>query len=72
MNPVPQASTDKPSFGRSMRMVAWGFLGIRKRSEFQQDLGSVNPMHVVLAGLVGALIFIVVLVGIVKWVVSGA
>ncbi|MCB2068805.1 MAG: DUF2970 domain-containing protein, partial [Ottowia sp.] len=34
--------------------------------------GSVNPMHVVLAGLVGALIFIVVLVGIVKWVVSGA
>lgn len=54
----PAVPTQPPrsSFLRSMRIVAWGFLGIRKRSEYQQDLAQVNPFHIVLAGIVGALI----------------
>ena len=41
----PAVPTQPPrsSFWRSMRIVAWGFLGIRKRSEYQQDLAQVNP-----------------------------
>ena len=60
----------KPSILRVFKTVAWSFLGIRKNSEFQRDLRSVNPLHVILVGLVLALVFIGVLVFIVKAVVA--
>lgn len=66
------SAPDKPSFWRSMRMVAWGFLGVRKRSGYQQDLARVNPLHVVLAALIGAVLFVLLLLGIANWAVSGA
>ena len=52
-------------------MVGWGFLGVRRRSEYQRDLGQVNPLHIMLAGLVGVLLFVLLLLGIIRWVVSG-
>lgn len=75
MSKVPSPAGDaarKPSFLRSLRIVAWGFLGVRKNSAYKEDLGQANPFHVILAGLLGVLIFIVVLLLIVRWVVSGA
>ena len=68
-NPSP-AKPAKPSFWRSMRMVAWGFLGVRKKSGYQQDLAQVSPFHVVLAGLIAVVLFIGVLLLIVNWVVA--
>ena len=68
-SPAPQG---RPSFWRSLRIVAWGFLGIRKRSEYQQDLAQVNPFHIVVAGIVGVLLLVLLLLGIVNWVVSGS
>jgi len=53
-----------------MKTVAWSFLGIRKRSDYQQDLARVNPLHVIAVGIVGALLFIALLIGIVNWVVA--
>jgi len=70
-SPAPQQPAP-PSFWRSVKMVAWGFLGIRKRSDYQQDLAQVNPFHVIVAGVLAALLFVLVLVGIVNWVVSGS
>jgi hypothetical protein len=55
-----------------VRTVAWGFLGIRKKSGYQDDLAQVNPFHVVLAALAGVVILVLALVGIVKWVVASA
>ena len=66
------APPTKPSFLRSLRLVAWGFLGVRKNSEYQRDLAQVNPFHIVLAGIVGVLLLVLLLLGIVNWVVSGA
>ena len=62
----------KLSFWQSMRIVGWGFLGVRKNSGYQDDLGRANPFHVILAGLLGFLLFIAALLLIVKWVVSTA
>ena len=62
----------KPSFLRSLRLVAWGFLGVRKNSEYQRDLAQVNPFHVILAGIIGVLLLVLLLVGLVNWAVSGA
>ena len=66
------APPTKPSFLRSLRLVAWGFLGVRKNSEYQRDLEQVNPFHVILAGIIGVLLLVLLLVGLVNWAVSGA
>ncbi len=58
------------SFGRSVKLVAWSFLGIRKNSEYQQDLASVNPLHIVAVAIGAVLIFVVSLIGFVNWVVA--
>jgi hypothetical protein len=50
--------------------VAWSFLGVRKKSEFQADLAHVNPFHIILVGIVGAMVFVLGLVALVNWVVA--
>lgn len=69
---APTAATPrKPSFWRTLRVVGWGFLGVRKNSEYQRDLAQVNPFHVIVAGLVGAVLLVLLLLAVVNWVVAG-
>ena len=65
-----QESGGRPSILRAIKMVAWSFLGIRKNSEYRNDLRGVSPLHVILVGLVLALLFIGALLLIVRSVVS--
>lgn len=64
------SSPPKASFFRSVKMVAWSFLGIRKNSEYKDDLAQVSPVHVIIAGLVGVMLMVVGLIVLVKWVVA--
>ena len=48
----------------------WGFLGVRKKSGLQDDVASLSFVHIVIAGVLCALIFMGVLLLIVKAVVS--
>ena len=59
------------SFLRSVKLVAWSFLGIRKNSEYKNDLAQVSPVHVIIAGLIGVLLMVVALIVLVNWVVAG-
>ncbi len=58
------------SLWRSMKMVGWSFLGIRKSSESQEDMARVNPFHIIAVGIAAAVIFVVVLIVLVNWVVA--
>jgi hypothetical protein len=60
----------KSSFLQSMKAVMWGFLGVRKQSGLQEDVASLSFVHIIIAGVVGALIFMAALLLIVKAVVS--
>jgi hypothetical protein len=60
----------KASFGATMKAVFWSFFGVRKKRDYEQDAAQLNPVHVVIAGVIGALIFIATLVVIVKIVVA--
>ena len=60
----------KPSFWRSMKMVAWSFFGIRKNSESQQDVAQVNPFHSIVVGIGSAFVFVLGLILLVNWIVS--
>ena len=65
-----QPAGRKASFLRSVKVVAWSFLGIRANKEYQQDLAQVNPLHVVTVGIVAALLLVASLIGLVNWVVA--
>lgn len=67
--PAPAAA---PSLWRSLKVVAWGLIGIRKASAHQADLERTSLAHVVVAAFVVFLIFIGALVGVVRWVTAGA
>jgi cytochrome b561 len=62
----------KGSFAQTMKAVAWSFFGVRKGSDYEKDVNQLNPVHVVIAGVIAVLIFIGVLVAVVHWVVGGS
>ena len=53
----------------TVKAVAWSFLGIRKNSEYQNDLSRLNPLHIVAVALAGVLLLVLGLVAVVHWVV---
>jgi hypothetical protein len=55
---------------RTFKAVAWSFFGVRKASEYEKDVNQLNPVHVIVAGVVAAALFVLVLVVLVKWVVG--
>jgi hypothetical protein len=55
----------------TVKTVLWSFLGIRKRSDYEKDLGKLNPFHVVAVALVAVALFVGALVALVNWVVAG-
>jgi hypothetical protein len=62
--------SNKTSLMRSVKAVAWSFLGIRKSSEFQEDIDKITPLHVLGVGLVAGLLFVVGLIVLVNLVVA--
>ena len=65
-----EAAQRKGSFWHTLRAVAWSFFGVRKGSEYEKDVARLNPVHVVIAGVIGAILFVVVLVLLVNWVIG--
>ena len=57
------------SFIRTARAVAWSFIGIRKRSAYEDDLGKLNPFHVIAVALLGVALFVAGLIALVNWIV---
>ena len=54
------------------KAVFWSFLGIRRRAAHESDAVRLTPVQVIVAGLIGAALFIATLVLIVKLVISRA
>jgi len=52
--------------------VLWAFLGVRRKSDFEDDIGSLTPLQIVIVGALGGLLFVLVLVLVVKWVLAAA
>ena len=62
--------SSKGSLWRSVRAVAWSFIGIRKSSGFQEDVANIKPLHVLGVGVVAALLFVIGLIVLVNLVVA--
>ena len=64
------ATKRKGSFVQTMKAVAWSFFGVRKGVDHEKDVNQLNPVHVIIAGVVGAALFIVVLLLVINWVLA--
>jgi hypothetical protein len=53
----------------TVKAVLWGFLGVRRHADYQKDIASLNPIHIIVVGLVMALLFVLGLIALVHWVV---
>ena len=60
----------KASFLYSLRAVFWSFFGLRRKSDFDADSGKLDPVHILIAALIGLACFIGLLLTVVKMVVS--
>ncbi len=67
---LKDAAQRKGSFLQTLGAVAWSFFGVRKSRDYEQDVAKLNPVHVVIAGVIGALLFIAALVLLANWVIT--
>jgi len=50
--------------------VFWSFLGIRKRSAHERDAVTITPVQAIVAGIIGAAIFVLSLLLLVRFITS--
>ncbi len=66
----PAAEVGRAGLLETARAVLWSFFGVRGRSAHEQDLARLNPLYVILMGLVLAIAFVLGLVALVRIVTS--
>ena len=54
---------------KAFRAVFWAFFGVRKGEDHKNDIASLKLTHVIFAGILGTIIFIITLLGIIKFIV---
>jgi hypothetical protein len=54
------------------KAIFWSFLGIRRGRDHDADMVRITPVQAIVAGLIGAAIFVGVLVLVVRLVISSA
>lgn len=59
----------KGSILGTVKAVLWGFLGVRRNADFQSDIASLNPIHIIAVGIAMAMLFVLGLIALVNWVV---
>ena len=64
------AAARKGSFVQTLQAVGWSFFGVRRSADYAQDVAKLNPVHVIIAGVIGAGVFVLALVLLVQWVVG--
>ena len=69
---APTAPAAKPTgtFLQTAQAVAWSFFGVRRAADLDRDAQRLNPVHVVVGGVLGAALFVVALLWLVQWVVG--
>ena len=60
----------KLSFFQTLKAVLWALFGVRKGAGYQDDIARLNPVHLIIAGILLAVIFVVSLVKVAGWAIS--
>jgi len=52
----------------TVKAILWGFLGVRRYDDYQQDVKRLNPLHIMLVGVVMTFLFVAGLMVLVTWI----
>ena len=55
---LKELSQRKLNFFQTLKAIAWAMLGVRKGSGYQEDISKLNPVHLVIAGLLFGVLFV--------------
>jgi len=69
LNDVRQAPT-RSSFLQTFAAVLWSFFGVRKGRDHERDMATLNPVHVIITGVLAGALFVVSLVMLVRLILS--
>lgn len=67
---IRNAAQRKLNFLQTLKAVLWGMFGVRRGAGYQEDSGKLNPVHLIVAGVLAGVIFVSLLVAIVRWAVA--
>lgn len=66
---LKELSGRKLNFFQTLKAVAWGFLGVRKGTGYAQDIQKLNPVYIIIAGVIAGAALVLLLLLIITWVV---
>ncbi len=67
---LKKLSQRKLNFFQTMKAIAWAMFGVRKGSGYEEDISKLNPVHLAIAGVLCAVIFVTGLVLIARFAIS--
>ncbi len=67
---LKESSQRKLNFFQTLKAIAWAMFGVRKGSGYQEDVSKLNPVHLVIAGLLCGVLFVAGLVMVVRLAIS--
>lgn len=69
---MPAGGKRGASVGAVARTVFWSFFGVRRRAHHEGETVRIKPAHLVVAGVIGAALFVAVLVTLARLIVGAA
>jgi hypothetical protein len=70
--PDPSAAPKRATLRQVASAVFWSFFGVRKGRDMLQDATTINPLHVVIVGVVAGIAFVLALVALVTVITRNA
>ena len=70
MEMVEEKKAASATLPQVIKAVFWSFLGIRRRAEYEKDAVALKPVQVIIAGIIGALVLVLSLVTLVRFILS--
>ncbi|MFA5521136.1 MAG: DUF2970 domain-containing protein [Castellaniella sp.] len=67
---IQELSQRKLNFFQTVKAVAWGLFGVRKGKGYHQDIAALNPLHLILAGILAAVVLVISLVLAARWLAA--
>jgi len=61
----------RSGLSQAAKTIFWAFFGVRRRQHGEFDMATLRPAQVVVAGILGGVVFVLVLVAVVRFVVMG-
>jgi len=68
--PADAPPPKRASFLQIVLAVFWSFFGVRKRRNLEQDMATIKPQHIVVAGVIGGVLFVLTLLGLVRLILA--